>query len=186
MALNARSGLRSGRAQHVEGTPARVPPPSPEERKKFKRGEVDMSGLPGENTYDDAVSKGKIDYQTAKVREEVTLVNERLAQARVATEAARIDLDKQKLALEKEREHLISRDVYLQRQGTLVSAFLELLRLTITDLSVKIPAGDREAATGATEERSRQALAALAESILKKQSAEVATQAMYDAFRGGE
>jgi hypothetical protein len=144
------------------------------------------SALPGANPYDAAVATGAIDYSTAKVREEVNLVNERMAQAKIATETARLELEAKRLEVAKERDQLIARSDYLARQESLVVGFLELARLTISHMGNKVMSTDRDSAITDATERMRAGMAALSEAVATRATRDVSLLAMTDAFRGAE
>lgn len=76
---------------------------------------IDVSDLPGENPYDQAVLAGVIDYPMAKVREEVLRVREVTERERIATEQARIALEKERLSLEQARGNLIDLESVQER-----------------------------------------------------------------------
>jgi hypothetical protein len=143
----------------------------------------DTSLLPGSNPYDRAVAAGVITYAEAKTRDEL---HTRQAIAKLELEKANLDIEERKLENKQRVGLLIAREDYLARQESLVSTFVELLRLYGVDLATHIPASMREAALSSSTDRAHAAMHALADAVTKKEQPDVVRQRMHDAFREGE
>jgi hypothetical protein len=146
----------------------------------------DLSPLPGSNVYDRAVTSGRIDYSTAKTREEVALVAEKLEQAKLATEQARIDLDKHKLELQQARGSVITKEEYLSRQDSLVSAFLELTRLLVNEACLPLASSIRVDHQSKMTALARNGMEAIANCVMAKAAHEQVNAALLQVFTGDE
>lgn len=140
-----------------------------------------LSLLPGSNPYDKAFLAGAISYAEAKVRDELHTRQE-IAKLELEEKALALEARKQEIAVE--RGNLITKEDYLTRQEALVSTFLELLRLTATDLASRISAAARPIAIEEVTHKYQAALAALSKAVADKKPRDLASQAMHEAFRG--
>lgn len=165
------------------GRPPKQPPSI------FAPNENDSTGddsLPGMNVYDAAVSNGKIDYQTAKTREEVALVAEKLKQAQIATEQSSIDLEKHKLELRQANGSLITKEEYLARQDSLIGAFLELTRLVVSEACLPIPGSLRSDHAAKVSLLAKSGMEAIANCVLAKSNHDQINYAILQVFTTNE
>lgn len=146
----------------------------------------ETSQLPGSNVYDPAVASGRIDYQTAKTREEVALVAEKLEQAKINTEQSRIDLDKHKLDLQLARGAVITKEEYIVRQDSLINAFLELLRLTVNEACLPLPGSIRPDHSAKMTGLTSSAMGAIADCVMRREGPEQINAALLRVFTGDE
>lgn len=147
---------------------------------------MDTGDLPGTNAYDPAVSRGDIDYQTAKVREEVRLVEKRIISVDIANEQAALLRDKTKLELELARASMITKEEYINRQDSLINAFLELQRLLINEACLPLPGSIRPDHTAKITGLASAGMSAIAESVLRREGVEAINSAILRVFTGEE
>lgn len=148
--------------------------------------QVEPGDLPGSNVYDPAVARGQIDYQTAKTREEVALVAEKLEQAKLNTEQSRIDLDKHKLDLQLARGAVITKEEYISRQDSLINAFLELMRLLVNEACLPLPGSVRPDHTAKMTGLSSMGMAAIADCVMRREGPDQINSALLRVFTGDE
>ena len=143
--------------------------------------EIVDADLPGTCPYDKAVANGRLTYAEAKTRDEL---HTRAELAKIELETATLTLEARKLEIAQERGTIVSKEEYLERQEVMVSTFLELLRLAVTDVTVRLPSTQRDVATEEVLHKCNNAMTALATATAERKPREVAAQAMFDAFRG--
>jgi len=143
--------------------------------------------LPGKNPYDNLLGNKVRSFKEAKEREELkAIMGDKAAQLKIATQAAQLAYDKERLDLDVKRGELITKTEQEAMLSVLVSSFRELLRLSIYECALRLPATEREVAVERVTTGSHNALSALGAAIMEKKSLADANAAMQEAFRGDE
>jgi hypothetical protein len=181
--VHAVTGGKEPWKAHIDSSEKNVQKVDKNDEELDTRSDSLLSSLPGHNPYDKAVATTEFTYADAKQREEVILIQERQTQAKLATEAAQIALDKEKLAFQQQRGELILKSEYLIKQEIIISTFKDLLSLVITESVVNIPSHVRPSFQETISRKVNAALTSVSKSVQEKQPRDLVFQNMQSAFK---